>query len=851
MFCLLSKNKDCVIESLQETSEPERFFLDNFIPMSTLDSSLLLAIKSVKNGGTIIEKKEHENKYNRTKELYSDLKHHVGIVDCECSMEEWYLKDIVSKLTIEFLINYDSDKLHIFPDFVCWGHLYTTIEDAMDEEFEDDQNESEKYSFNLDRDGFKKLVMTIPYMLIEKNNVCPCCVKFSSKFFGYFSAPGPIAYFTCDCNNNVVFENQTFLLNHFKTETRVKEDSTINRFHQIFYIWLSLYNYCSTYISKRNIILCQASLPSLNHITSEEDNGIYCNPCQQCVTCETFGIVSSRINMSTLSSANNNQNNQYLCINTIKCRDNVLSGRHSPPEDVKIDRTLDLDDIQAFQNLVSDNYIPPTLACSITNYVGISCSTLKLIFKKLYNDTQYNKLEVFDAAVLTEIFNFLIPSDKEKHGDDSIFCKTERFFSTANQTKFDKFIDDQEILKFSCSYILSQDDEMSIKFRASQETVKWIKQTAHIPDMFSWKHFYDVYDLSFSSRYINSRHEFNYTKADYIHLASSLPYMMIEHLRICPCDPLIDDKYWEGFDCCNPFKQDQQMCMKPKSGKKHLSKFSSMNDLLKHLKNHNCNHHNIVFQYLTFYLRLKDKQSFLSKQLKDVAKHNEDCFYSEKMKKIHINNMNVTTFNMNYLLNTSYHHQEMLRNITSMFSVIETKTDWSSGYLGILYCLRSVHECDETYTMFKLRCDMRDKLIDKPFMKKLKASLNNVDDNICKKDSLKDALIAFKKNVYVKGMEKRKYLTKEHKFDDKLGFTVLSLMYPTISFYCYSPLDFDLFIYKYDHNKQQTEIIRTHIYEKSSTGKNGKNIFLMKHPTRQKKVGLFQCLMPKTEEMVS
>ena len=127
---------------------------------------------------------------------------------------------------------------------------------------------------------------------------------------------------------------------------------------------------------------------------------------------------------------------------------------------------------------------------------------------------------------------------------------------------------------------------------------------------------------------------------------------------------------------------------------------------------------------------------------------------------------------------------------------------------------------------------MRYKLIDRPFMKKVKASLNNVDDNICKKDSLKDALIALKKNIYVKGMENRKYLTKEHKFDDRLGLTVLSLMYPTISFYCYSPLDFDLFIYKYDPNKQQTKIIRTHIYEKLSTGKN---IFLMKHPTRQKK----------------
>ena len=56
--------------------------------MSTLDSSLLLEIESVKNGVIIIDNKEHENKYNKTKKLYSDLKNHVGIVDCECSMEE-------------------------------------------------------------------------------------------------------------------------------------------------------------------------------------------------------------------------------------------------------------------------------------------------------------------------------------------------------------------------------------------------------------------------------------------------------------------------------------------------------------------------------------------------------------------------------------------------------------------------------------------------------------------------------------------------------------------------------------------------------------------------------------------
>ena len=102
-------------------------------------------------------------------------------------------------------------------------------------------------------------------------------------------------------------------------------------------------------------------------------------------------------------------------------------------------------------------------------------------------------------------------------------------------------------------------------------------------------------------------------------------------------------------------------------------------------------------------------------------------------------------------------------------------------------------------------------------------------------------------NIYVKGSENWNYMTKEYKFDDKLCLTVLSLMYKQITLYCYSPLDFNLFIYKYDPNKQQTEIIRTHIYENSRTGKN---IFLMKNPTKQKKEGLFQCLMPKTEEVV-
>ena len=151
--------------------------------------------------------------------------------------------------------------------------------------------------------------------------------------------------------------------------------------------------------------------------------------------------------------------------------------------------------------------------------------------------------------------------------------------------------------------------------------------------------------------------------------------MIIDHLLICPCDPSINNQYWDVFDCIIPFKQDQVMCSKPRKCKNNILNFQNMNGLLKHLQERKYYHHNIVFQYLTFYLRLKDKQSFLSNQLEDVAKHNKKCYYS-KMVTLQNNNVNnVTTYNMKYLLNTSNHHYEMVRYITSMFIVIETKQD--------------------------------------------------------------------------------------------------------------------------------------------------------------------------------
>ena len=92
---------------------------------------------------------------------------------------------------------------------------------------------------------------------------------------------------------------------------------------------------------------------------------------------------------------------------------------------------------------------------------------------------------------------------------------------------------------------------------------------------------------------------------------------------------------------------------------------------------------------------------------------------------------------------------------------------------------------------------MCNKLDDLSFIKMFKSSLNNlsnVDDKFCKKVLIKNGMSALKKSIYVKGMKKWKYITTEHNFDDKLCLTVLSLMYPTIAFYCYSPINFDSFI---------------------------------------------------------
>ena len=64
-------------------------------------------------------------------------------------------------------------------------------------------------------------------------------------------------------------------------------------------------------MSKNSVNLYPSTLSSINKNNVEEDNRNCLYPCQKCVICGTFGIVTSTLSMSTLISANKEQNNQY------------------------------------------------------------------------------------------------------------------------------------------------------------------------------------------------------------------------------------------------------------------------------------------------------------------------------------------------------------------------------------------------------------------------------------------------------------------------------------------------------------------------------------------------------------
>ena len=86
-----------------------------------------------------------------------------------------------------------------------------------------------------------------------------------------------------------------------------------------------------------NSFLSTTSSINKKNIVVDNRNCLY--PCQQCVTCGTFGIVTSTMEMSTLNSANKEQNKQYTCINKSLCSKYFLNEKKIP-EGIEVERAL-------------------------------------------------------------------------------------------------------------------------------------------------------------------------------------------------------------------------------------------------------------------------------------------------------------------------------------------------------------------------------------------------------------------------------------------------------------------------------------------------------------------------------
>ena len=72
-------------------------------------------------------------------------------------------------------------------------------------------------------------------------------------------------------------------------------------------------------------------------------------------------------------------------------------------------------------------------------------------------------------------------------------------------------------------------------------------------------------------------------------------------------------------------------------------------------------------------------------------------------------------------------------------------------------------------------------------------------------------------------------------------------MYPTVYFYCYSEVNNDVHIYKFNENQNKTINERTHIY----TPINVKNCVCILHENKHNSSNHFKTLIPKIQKLNS
>ena len=112
------------LKSVDEISS-ESYFYDS-IPISKFETSFLKFVTETKEEKYQTEPTHHEKNCKIIFETYQKLNKYFKTPDIYCTFSEWYLKYIVSELTIQYLIFYDKngkgeklDVAHQFPDWTC------------------------------------------------------------------------------------------------------------------------------------------------------------------------------------------------------------------------------------------------------------------------------------------------------------------------------------------------------------------------------------------------------------------------------------------------------------------------------------------------------------------------------------------------------------------------------------------------------------------------------------------------------------------------------------------------------------------------------------------------------------
>ena len=111
----------------------DSYFFDS-ISLSDFETSFYKYVAKTNKEIYTIDSELHHTNCNIMKKHLWYIKTNFNKPDTCCTSSEWYLKSIVSKLTIQYLIFYDKnvkgkklDEEHQFPDWNCWKYVYASV----------------------------------------------------------------------------------------------------------------------------------------------------------------------------------------------------------------------------------------------------------------------------------------------------------------------------------------------------------------------------------------------------------------------------------------------------------------------------------------------------------------------------------------------------------------------------------------------------------------------------------------------------------------------------------------------------------------------------------------------------